>query len=391
MLKPNSSPLKGKYLVQNPLANFILRCVDFFLSLFPKACPAIPGKPTRILITNLAHMGDVLFMTSLVAVLKRLFPEVKIGVVVGSWSLPIVQGHPLIDHIHAVDHWKLNRDGGSLWQKVGHYLRTKKKALAEIRQAKYQVAIDSYFYFPNAIPLLWQAKIPVRIGYISGGFGPLLTHPLPWKFSEQSILRDYIPLIEPLCSSKAVDEAFLSPVLYAPEIDLKALLSKHELCTKQYIVIHMGTGNSLKEWPVSKWKELAQALEGNTLVFTGKGKTEKENVSLVCSAVQGCVDLVDKLSWHEYLTILKQASCLIGVDSLAGHLAAALHLPSVLIYSGMTSLHKWAPQSKLSVLLSHPMPCAPCHCSRGCSSMQCVRGVSVKEVLAHVKSILEVG
>ena len=191
------NPLKGKYLVQNPLANAFLRCVDFLLSSFPrKRNTPIPQMPKSILVSNLAHMGDVLIMTSFLAVLKRLIPDVKIGVVVGSWSLPLVKNHPCIDRIHIVDHWKLNRSSAPKWKKIVHYFKTKKTAVHEIRNEKYPIAIDSYSFFPNSIPLLWQAGIPVRIGYISGGFGPLLTHPIPWKRLNQHLIHYYKPFLD---------------------------------------------------------------------------------------------------------------------------------------------------------------------------------------------------
>ncbi len=122
-------------------------------------------------------MGDALMMTSLLAALKSADPEVKLGVVVGSWSRPIVEGHPLIDVVHTVDHWKLNRSPLPLWKKIVQYYATKRRAVREIRAQSYDAAIDFYPFFPNAIPLLWQAKVPMRIGFTSGGFGPVLTIP----------------------------------------------------------------------------------------------------------------------------------------------------------------------------------------------------------------------
>lgn len=383
------SPLKGKYLVQNPLANFFLRCVDRALSLiFFRRRRIVRPNPAKILIANLAHMGDVLMMTSLAAVLKQFYPEARIGVVVGSWSLPIVKGHPLIDFIHTVDHWKLNRSPLPIWKKILHYRSTRRNALREIGEQSYDVAIDSYPFFPNAISLLWKAKIPVRIGYISGGFGPLLSDPVVWETLHRHFIYSYEPLLQKMGIAPMVARAHLRPSLPTSGQSSSLLLRKYALQSKNYIVIHMGTGNPLKQWPLEKWREFVKKLEGIPLVFTGKGRTEREAAEKVSDSLSGCINLVDRLSWEEYLIILKQGSCLVGVDSLAGHAASVLETPSVIIRSGMTHPEEWAPFGKLATVLSHPVPCAPCYRSRGCPSMDCVRKTSVEAVVFEVKKIL---
>ena len=47
---------------------------------------------------------------------------------------------------------------------------------------EYEIAIDTYHFIQNSIPLLWLARIPIRIGYTSGGFGPLLDSSNPLDF-----------------------------------------------------------------------------------------------------------------------------------------------------------------------------------------------------------------
>ena len=165
-------------------------------------------------------------------------------------------------------------------------------------------------------------------------------------------------------------------------MDASALLDKHRLVQKKYIVMHMGTGNSLKEWPQAKWQALVKEMQGTPIVFTGKGEKEKRDAE-----IPGGINLVDAVNWEEYLIILKNARCLIGVDSLAGHLAAAMQLPSVLIYSGMTDIHEWCPLSDCCTVLTHPMPCAPCYRSSGCASMNCVRDVPVHAVVDAIRNI----
>ncbi len=337
------------------------------------------------MLSNLAHMGDVVLMTSLLPVLKKTYPQAAIGVLIGSWSLPLLKNHPLVDRIHIVDHWKLHRSPLSLAKKFVGYWKTKRKAMREIRGSSYDVAIDAYYYFPNAVPIFWKAKIPVRIGYTSGGFGPLLTHAVDWTNSNQSVVHYYCALIDFLNIPR--EEYF--PLL-RPSLPRNKSLSGNQYLQQNstlevsqgYIVIHIGPGSPLKEWPLENWQKLVAKLQNHPLIFTGKGEREKEQIDLIIQGRKGCINLADRLTWDEYTAILQDAKLLIGVDSVPGHLAACYGTPSVLIYSGMSNIHHWSPRSPHCTILTNHMPCSPCYRGQGCSTMSCIREVNVETVYA---------
>ena len=111
---------------------------------------------------------------------KEPFPQAEIGFLTSSWARPIIENNPEIKYVHTFDHFLLNRSGLSKWSKFNQHMLSLRRALREMRKLRYEIAIDTYHFIQNSIPLLWLARIPVRIGYISGGFGPLLTHPIPW-------------------------------------------------------------------------------------------------------------------------------------------------------------------------------------------------------------------
>lgn len=382
-----NEPLVGKYLVRHRFANFFLRWVDAILSLRLHFCRKnfpLSQPPHRILLANSAHLGDVVILSSVIPVLKKAFPEVQIGLLVGSWSLPVVQGNPAIDWVHTVDHWNLNRSDASMWQKLKRYWRTRRVAMNEIKNTGYDVAVDLYSYFPNFIPLLWQTGIPVRIGYISGGFGPLLTHPLRWQNLNQHVSDYHADLLRILPIDKEYFEKlhyFLSPVDRNFEEEANNFLKRNSV-DPAYIVIHMGTGEKLKEWPIEKWHILSEKLtaNGHSLVFTGHGPRESDNACLVAAGLSNCVNLCNELSWGAFVSVVKKSKLVICVESLAGHIAAAVDTHCVLIRSGMTNYYHWRPMSELCQILMHSVSCAPCYRSRGCTTMDCVRNVRPDDV-----------
>lgn len=380
-----AEPLLGKYLIQNRAANLLVKGVDAALALclsYSKRNAKIFHPPRRILLANSAHLGDVLILTSILPVLKECFPDTKIGLLIGSWSLPIVKDLPMVEWIHTVDHWKLNRADISIWRKLRRYWYTRNIALKEIKGVGYDVTVDLYYHFPNFIPLLWQARIPIRIGYTSGGFGSLLTHPQEWLNLDQHVSKYHADILQILPIDKTSFQE-LHYCLPSDDSDFdEAPLKMASIDTSCYIAIHMGTGEMRREWPLSKWRSLSEALSENGygLVFTGYGQREVENARIVTEGLSKCVNLCGELSWDGFVSAVRKASLVICVESLAGHIAAAVDTDCVAIWSGMTNNHHWRPLSKLSRVLSNPVPCAPCYRSRGCATMACVHDLQSSEV-----------
>lgn len=287
-----------------PLGKWALRTVDTLLR--PLAQPPMPLTPKRILLSQSAHHGDVVLATSLIAPLRRAGFEV--GALVGSWAREVIA--PYVSWTHTVDHWKLDR------ARKGCYYATKRRALKEIKQVGYDVAIDLRFHFPNLAPLLWQANIPWRIGFSSAGFSPLLTHPIPWNCRNSSALEAYRHLLTSLNL-----QGPLSPSLQPTEVSKRG-----------HHILHLGSGDSRKEWPVSDWKALAHALD-SPVHFTGKGKRE---ASLIASLGIG-ENLANRLSWQALVDHVAGARVVICVDTAIAHIAASVGTPVIVLYRGEIS------------------------------------------------------
>lgn len=377
-----TTPFRGKYLIRNPLANGVITLLDALLSLLhlgTKRHFNIP-LPRKILISNISQLGDVIMMTSLLPALKKALPDIQIGVIVGSWAEKMVLGHPLIDHVHLLDHWKVSRSSQGRFEKFKHYVQMYQEALKQIKLLQYDAALECCYYFPNTIPLIYRAKIPVRIGFTSGGFGPLLTHPVQWTNRLQSAAHHFADLLSLITP---IDRRLLKPIL--PPISGTSTLP-----TKTYLVIHMGSGNPIKEWPLEEWRLLSQKLsaDGHTLAFTGKGGKEAAAIASVIRDLPRCINLCDRLSWEECVVLIKGAKLLVGVDTGPGHVAAATDTPSVLIYSGINPIQHWSPFHAQAHIVMHPMPCYPCYKMDGCKAMECVRHVTVETMYQKIRSLL---
>lgn len=363
-----------KYPIHNKLAYSLLFATDLLLKPFFPPRPHPKQTPRSLLICNGAHLGDVILTTSLLSPLKNAYPDLKIGMAVGSWAKNIVSFHPLVDHVHFIDHWKLNRSPKQ--HKFKHYLHTRRQALKEMRALNYEAAIDCRFHYPNMASLLWQARIPLRGGFASAGFGPLLTHALDWDPHED----------------RSAVEAFFSLLSHFPNVNrftdkLHPSLGNSASEKKEpYLVLHPGTGDLIKEWPLEKWQELARKLtsDGYVIYCTGQGERENKTIQAICSGLKNCINLCDQLPWEAFVPFIARASLLIGVDSAAGHVASAVGTPAILLFTGIHPPNLWRPTHPNIKVLTNKVPCSPC--LKGCNAMSCVKEISIERVYEAIRS-----
>ena len=378
--------MRGSYCRRSKALNSAMQAADFGLSVsrpLRTQSAAVP-PPKRLLIADVAHLGDLVVATALLPVLKSAFPECKIGFLIGSWARPVLEGHPFVDAVHILDHWATNRASAPRRDKLRRYFQTRRRALREVRAARYDAAIDLCWTFPNTLPFLWQAQIPVRIGYRSGGAGPLATHPLDFDARERHVSERHLDLVR-LLPVREQDLARAAPAL-APvsEADAAAWQSERQaagLTPGEYLVFHAGAGGTLKVWPASKWRTLAQRwlAAGAQIVFTGAGDKDAALIAEITSGLSGCTNLCGRLSWGGLVAAITQARLVVCVDTVAGHLAGAVGTPCAVITTGQ-SPYLWHPLGRTHRVLMHPVPCAPCHRGLGCAEMECIREVEAEQV-----------
>lgn len=375
-----SSPLFEGYLIRNPRSRKLLQTVDWFLQCFFSSPSSSPKTlPESILLCNLASLGDVLISTCVIPVLKKAFPGVRLGFLIGSWADAVLKEHPDVTWVHHFNHGYISPKPLSWWQAFQEHRKTRSQALQEIRQIGYDWAIDLYCYFPNAIPLLKRTQIPVRVGYTSGGFGPFLTHPFAWQNSDVYMGTSHLRLLQKMGLS--IEGASSLPDCFS---------AKEPQIAGGTIVLHMGSSSPLKDWPISCWKQLIRLLKTlqRPLLFTGRGQREAALIQQALSEAPQALNLCDKLSWKEFAAVIQQASLVISADSVSVHLAAAFRVPTLVLFSGINAKTMWVPPYDHCMALQAEVPCSPCFQKQGCKGMDCLRKLTPQEVFQAVTKLV---
>lgn len=371
--------LKDRYERRNPIALFSMCLADalawFIVQLSPNESKRpISSALSKVLLVNPAHIGDVVISTAAIRRLKEVNPKVSIGFVVGSWAKIALEEHPGIDRLFVVDHWRLNRAKASTLQKIWRYIQTWRETRKALMAEGYDAAILLNSFSPNLASLLWYALIPLRAGYVSAGMSPLSNVVLPKPSSTVPEQKVQLTLLDSL-GFYGASKSWLE-VSQADVVDIEALG-----ITSPFVVLHPGTGNPAKGWLLERWVSVAAYLnkQGFEVVLTGQGPEEQRVAAQICAKTPAC-NLVGALPWAHWLQLLGAAKLVIGVDSVVGHVCAALNKPFVGIYSGIGMVKRWAPTGSDITVLTKAMPCSPCH-TRPCAERQCITAVTVQDVI----------
>jgi ADP-heptose:LPS heptosyltransferase len=350
--------------------------------LAPKRSRAL-DRPGRIVVGVGGHLGDAVLATGAIASLHEHFPDAEIGVVASAAGRVILDGHPAVSRFHQLDHWKTDRAGRPM-QSFWRWRNSERHALADIRRARFDVAIDLYPFFPNMSALFWRAGIGVRVGYTSGGGGPLLTLPLEWEADRVHTTVAHGRLLGALgIPPEGAGRYALAPIPPVDQARAVTLLRERGVIGK-FVVIHPGAGSRRKQWSDEGWIALArtQVRSGLQVVITGAGSHESIAADRIAAEVPGTVSVVNLTPVNQLRAVLQRAQRVFSLDSAAGHLAAAEGVESVVLMTGISDPLQWRPLSPRSRVVYANVDCLPCFKPAGCPAMTCIRSVSVDDLLA---------
>ena len=157
------------------------------------------------------------------------------------------------------------------------------------------------------------------------------------------------------------------------------------------MILHPGSGSKRKVWPLERFSNLAHFLHDHL----------RSKILIILGPAEGPeVQKAFEGKGHDFfimakgLTLLQLASVMegcwffIGNDSGISHMAAALGLPTVVIF-GPTDQHAWSPRGEKTFVVRRGIPCSPCPPERffQCKDFGCLRGIEVEEVLQGLEKI----
>jgi len=284
----------------------------------------------KILIVRTDRLGDVLLTTPVSRALKDAFPNARITWLVRSYAAPLLKDNPDVDQV-LVDR------GGSL-----------KDLVQQIKHEKFDVAIIAYPRW-RVVWALWRAGVPMRIGPASKWYSIFFTHKI-WQHRSEGKKHeaDYnLELLAPLqVSLKRYATRF---VLTEQEKQAahKTLESHRVTFKKPLVILHPGSGGSSARWPLRNFMELGDKLqaEGCDVVVTGGAGENYQSIMIDQMHRVPIFIAAGSVSVRELAALLSCADLVVTNSTGPLHLAVALGVPTVSVYSPVPTCHpqRWGP------------------------------------------------
>ena len=380
--------MSSHYYIYNTAFLRVVQLVDAVLSVFRclSSVPAVPECPSRILVSNCADFGDIVLLLPALKTLRGLFPQAEIGFLSSAKTAAVLSGTHLVDRQHVLEGRLLEivKQGRGLGRlrALYRFVGARRRMANELRAVGYEVALDLYLFPFPASPLLYMAGIPVRAGFVSGGLGPLLTHPIDPGAEPRPIFDSPREILSSLWPDGVAELPPFEPCYPGHPLLEVAPFGDG----KRYWVVHMGAGAAYKEWPEAKWQTLlGMLLERRVrLLLTGSGARERERINRLVADIgsAGIRSFTDR-PWAEFVAAIAQAERVISLDSSIVHVAAAFRVPTTALFTGIHDLREWRPASDVCDIVMAPVGCAPCN-RRDCAEMACIQEISPDDVIKRL-------
>jgi len=344
-------------------------------------------------------VGDAVMTIPALRALRHVLPGAHVTLATRAWAEGIFTDVDFIDDVMSVD-------GG---ERHG-LLRARVAEIRALRKARFDLAV----IFPNAFaPALAAAaaRVPMRIGYATGGRRHLLTHPLAppeWRHQRHEVFY-YLNIIAELERAltgndgearRTVDIGAPPPPLgltiaSVRQDSAREVLRRHGARLDRLLVaLCPGSTNSrAKRWPSERFAALADQLidaAGAEVVLIGA----REEIDVTRQVVRGmnrrAVVLTGETSLAETVAVLSVCDLLITNDTGPAHIAAAINLPTLAIF-GPTDPTTTRPFSDLAEVVREPPECAPCMLRDCPIDHRCMTAITPRDVFARADRVLRRG
>jgi ADP-heptose:LPS heptosyltransferase len=382
--------------IREPRERALVAAVDRLLAIgaalaSPFRRAVAPVAPRRILLLRLERIGDLLMTLPAIADVRASAPDATIDLVVGEWNASLATAIADVNRVETLNAKWLAREGAgkTLGQLIAH-ART-------WRARRYDLAIN---FEPDirSNALLAVSGAEWKAGYSSGGGGALLDQALEYDPGRQTSdnarrLVSFVfggrgregpsPRLTIPASAQTVAARLLRPLAGGP-----------------VIAVHVGAGRAVKQWPETRFREVAARLiasRGVSIVFTGavedRAQIDQARAGLPADRV---LDLSGRADLLTHAAIFQRVALLLTVDTGPMHLAHVLDTPIVAIF-GPSDPVRYAPRGPLDRIVRIDLPCAPCNRIRRppdrCigHTPDCLAGIDAERVLAAIDEVLALG
>ncbi len=310
----------------------------------------------NILVYAMVNLGDVVLLTSAIALLKKAYPQAHITMLSRPIVREVIEHNPVIDDVILFDYKAKQNSMKQMWSMV-----------QELRRRKFDLAISFDRKLRPAL-LCLLAGIPVRVGPSRvldarpSRVTWLYTHTVPITYDLDETLQaeTYQEIIRGFTGAAGHEH----PVLPTPTEEQRAKAESFlsSAAGKRKIGLCVKGTFGLKTWPKEYFAEVVRALNFRydaAFYVTGAPGDYAYAEDVISTIGLPVENLCGKTNLMELAALYGQLDLLISVDTGGAHIAAVTGVPLVVMF-GCTSPRRWHPISDNAVAFTSHEPCCPC-------------------------------
>ena len=325
----------------------------------------------QILISRTDNIGDVILTLPMIGILKQHFPNLKITLLARDYVRAIAEN---CTHIDAFESW----DALSAMSSSDAILCIKKLNLDAVIHAfpKKQIA-----------KLMKQAQVPLRIG-TSRRFYHWFTCNKRVNFSrKKSDLHEAqlnLKLLSVLDLNTEYDLKTVSTYIGLHCADnLPSNLSEKIKSDRFNLIIHPFTNGNTREWPISHFIALIQALPSDRIrIFISGSEKEREKIEKeIMPHCPSTINLAGQCDLNDFVKLISNCDGLVANSTGPLHIAAALGIHALGLFpitKGM-DIKRWAPIGAQAEVITADSNCQNILCAEKQDCL-CMESITVAQV-----------
>jgi heptosyltransferase I len=297
----------------------------------------------KILLIKTSSLGDVIHCLPVVNDIRAHYPNAQIDWVVEESFADIPRMHAGVNQVFtvAMRRWKKALFSPKTWTEIAAFKQ-------KIKQTPYDAIIDAQGLLKSA--LVTKQANGVKHGYDKQS----IREPIASRFYDKKYAISYnqhaVTRNRALCAmslgyaipTNAPDYGIgkhgtaIENSMPADLMDVGSQgISLNVDLKHDYVIALHGTSRDSKLWPVENWVNLGKELakQNLNLVLPWASDAELNRAKQIAEQLPNTTTVLPKLSILQMAGMIANAKAAVGVDTGLSHLAAALNIPTIAIYT----------------------------------------------------------
>jgi lipopolysaccharide heptosyltransferase III len=335
----------------------------------------------KVLLVRLRSIGDTVLATPSLWALKRFLPQTRVDILLEDWVAPLLAGSSLVDNV-------ITLDRGSVASRA-HVAR-------ELRRTRYDVVYNLHGG-TTATFLTRASGATHRVGYANYQYARLHNHLAPsplvlWGREKTHSAEQQLALLGWTGVPVTDRPASQLGVAANASASVAARIAAAGLSEGQpFALVHPTAAFATKQWAVKNFAQVVEHLAGLNIatvaIVAPHEAATGEELTRLCNRP---FLIFHDLTLPEVTVLASRARLFVGNDSGIAHIAAAVGVPTVVIFGSSNRAH-WQPWATAPAeVVFEEMTCQPCHgyfCEKF-DQPECIIRVPVHRVSAAIDRVL---